>query len=58
MPKLNEQLEGLNFSNMIYEKQTFDEFIQNPSNKIGIRQRIKRLKQYYFDELDKVLIKN
>lgn len=55
MPKLNDQLEGLNFANMIYDKMTFDEYIDEKSNKIGHRQRIKKLKQYYFDELNKLL---
>lgn len=58
MLKLNAQLDGVDFSGMIYDKQTFDEFCTNPSNKIGIRQRMKRLKQYYFNELDKVLFTN
>lgn len=56
--KLNPQLEGVDFSGMIYDKQTFDEFCADPSNKIGIRQRMKRLKEFYYKQLDNILLTN
>lgn len=54
MPKLNEKLNGKDFQNMLLNKITFDEYINDANNMIGNRTRMKRLKQHYFDQLDMI----
>lgn len=54
MPKLNEKLNGKDFQQLMFQKMTFDEYIQNPKNMLGNRTRVKKIKNYYFEQLDNI----